>query len=88
MDEDQKRRRKIILEVVENQIRDNDPPETRKTLTRLTKEGFSREEAVELIGTVVVHELYNVLKQEEYFDCKRFVAALRQLPKLPYDEDG
>ena len=88
MDEDQKRRRKIILEVVENQIRDNDLPETRKTLKRLIKEGFSREEAVELIGTVLVHEIYNVLKQEEYFDCKRFVAALRQLPKLPYDEDG
>jgi len=62
MDEDQERRRKIILKVVGNQIRDNDPPETRKTLKRLIKEGFSREEAVELIGTVVVHELYNVLK--------------------------
>jgi hypothetical protein len=54
----------------------------------LIKEGFSREEAVELIGTVVVHELYNVLKQNENFDRKRFVAALRQLPKLSYDEDS
>jgi len=54
----------------------------------LIKEGFSREEAVELIGTVVVHEIYNVLKQNETFDRKRFVAALRQLPKLPYDEDS
>jgi len=88
MDEDQKRRRKIILKVVGNQIRDNDPPETRQTLRRLIKEGFSREEAVELIGTVVVHELYNVLKQNKNFDRKRFVAALRQLPKLPYDEDS
>jgi len=88
IDEDQKRHRKIILKIVEKQIRDNDPPETRKTLKWLIKEGFSREESVELIGTVVVHEIYNVLKQEEYFDCKRFVAALRQLPKLPYDEDG
>ena len=88
MDEDQERRRKIILKVVGNQIRDNDPPETRQTLRRLIKEGFSKEEAVELIGTVVVHEIYNVLKQEEYFDRKRFIAARRQLPKLPYDEDG
>ena len=83
-----KRRRKIILKVVENQIRDNDPPETRKTLKRLIKEGFSREEAVELIGTVVVHEIYDVLKQHEYFDRQRFVAALSQLPKLPYEEDS
>ena len=88
MDEDQERRRKIILGVVENQIRDNDPPETRQTLTLLIEDGFSREEAVELIGTVVVHELYNVLKQNENYDRKRFVAALRQLPKLPYEEEG
>ena len=42
---------------------------------------------MELIGRVVVHELYNVLKQDENFDRKRFVAALRQLSKLPYDKD-
>ena len=88
MNESKKRRRRMILEIVENQIRDNDPPETRQTLKRLIKEGFSREEAVELIATVVVNEIYNVLKQEKNFNRKRFVAALRQLPKLPYDEDN
>ena len=86
MNESKKRRRRMILEVVENQIRDNDPPETRQTLRRLIKEGFSREGAVELIAAGVVNEIYNVLKQEKNFDRKRFVAALRQLPKLPYDE--
>jgi len=86
MNESKKRRRRMILEVVENQIRDNDPPETRQTLRRLIKEGFSREGAVELIAAVVVNEIYNVLKQEKNFNRKRFVAALRQLPKLPYDE--
>jgi len=86
MNESKKRRRRMILEVVENQIRDNDPPETRQTLRRLIKEGFSREGAVELIGAVVVNEIYNVFKQEKNFNRKRFVAALRQLPKLPYDE--
>jgi len=54
----------------------------------LHRQGISREEAVELIGTVVVHEIYNILKQNENFDRKRFVAALRQLPKLPYDVDS
>jgi len=57
-------------------------------LKRLIKEGFTSEEAVELIGTVVVHEIYNVLKGNEDFDRNRFVAALRQLPELPYDEDA
>jgi len=43
---------------------------------------------VELIGTVVVNEICNILKEERNFDRERFVAALRQLPKLPYDEDS
>ena len=54
----------------------------------LHRQGISREEAVELIGTVVVNEIYNVLKEKRNFDRERFVAALRQLPKLPYDEDS
>jgi len=53
----------------------------------LHRQGISREEAVELIGTVVVNEIYNILKQNENFDRKRFVAALRQLPELPHDKE-
>lgn len=32
-----------FLEVVDNQLRANDPPETRQTLDRLIAEGISRE---------------------------------------------
>ena len=37
------RLRKAILEVINNQIRDNDPPETKLTLIRLQDQGFSEE---------------------------------------------
>ena len=43
----------VILEVVDNQLRANKPPETRSTLERLIKEGYSKEEAKKLIGCVV-----------------------------------
>jgi hypothetical protein len=39
-----------ILEVVENQLRANDPPETRQTLDRLLASGYSRKDAIKLIG--------------------------------------
>jgi hypothetical protein len=42
-----------FLEVVENQIRDNDPPETRQTLDRLLAEGYTADEARRLISTAV-----------------------------------
>ena len=43
------RLQKAILEVVENQIRENDPPETKKTLDRLLKKGYSKDDAMKSI---------------------------------------
>ncbi len=79
----QKRRSKIILGIVETQLRENNPPETRQTLERLTAEGFSREQALELIGIVVASEIFDVMKQQEKFDQQRFVQRLNDLPTLP-----
>jgi len=68
-----------ILEVVANQLRDNEPPETRKTLNRLMKKGHGRKQAMEMIGSVVAIEIYEVLKAEKPFDRKRFITALNEL---------
>jgi hypothetical protein len=72
-----------ILEVVENQLRENDPPETKRTYERLLGEGHSSEEAKRLIGCVVVGEMFDILKRQEPFNHARFVAALDKLPELP-----
>ncbi|MGB5684812.1 MAG: hypothetical protein WBM35_03305, partial [Candidatus Electrothrix sp.] len=69
-----------IIEVIDNQLAANDPPETRQTLDRLLSEGHSEEEAKKLIGCVVVAEIFNVLKKEELFNLERFVQALNNLP--------
>lgn len=77
------RLKSAILEVVENQIAANDPPEIKQTLERLIAEGFSEDEAKELIGNVVVVEVFEVLKAGKPFDIKRYAAALDRLPELP-----
>ncbi len=74
-----------ILEVVDNQLQTNDPPETRQTFDRLISEGYSEEEAKELIGCVVTSEIFDVLKKKEPFNPERFAKALNELPKLPQD---
>ena len=74
-----------ILQVVETQLKDNDPPETKQTFNRLISEGFSEEEAKRLIGCVVSSEIFDVLKNNEPFDHARFVKALDKLPKLPWE---
>lgn len=72
-----------ILEVVDNQLAANNPPETKQTFKRLITEGYSEKEAKEFIATVVVSEAFEVLQTQETFDKKRFVAALNELPEIP-----
>ena len=78
-----KRLKSAILQVVENQIDLNDPPETKQTLNRLVSEGISEKKAKELIGSVVAAEVFEVLKKGEEFDKNRFVTALNKLPEIP-----
>ncbi len=72
-----------ILEVVDNQLNDNTPPETQQTYQRLLGQGFSNDEARELIGTVVSSEIFEVLRNQEVYNPERFIAALHKLPKTP-----
>jgi hypothetical protein len=82
------RLRQAILEVVDNQLRDGTPPETRATLDRLLAEGHARPAAIDLIAGVVATEIFHVMKSRRPFDEARFVAALRALPKPPRNDDG
>jgi hypothetical protein len=77
--------RRALLEVVENQLREGTPPETRSTLERLLGEGFSREQALELIACVVSSEIFDVLKSGQPYQEARYLAGLRALPRLPWD---
>ena len=83
MTEDGKVMRELLLQVVDNQIRDLEPPETRGTLDRLVAEGFEPEEARLLIANVVATEIVEVIQREQPYDHDRFVAALDRLPELP-----
>jgi hypothetical protein len=78
------RLKSAIIQVVENQIKSNEPPETKQTLDRLISEGFSKNEAKELIGTVVVAEVFDVMKEGKPFNLKRYVKGLNKLPERPY----
>jgi hypothetical protein len=74
-----------IFETIQNQIQNNDPPETKQTLDRLLAEGFPEDEAMNLIGCVVTTEIFEVLKYQRPFNLERFVNALKRLPELPWD---
>lgn len=78
--------RQAILEVINSQIRENDPPETKQALVRLQTQGFSEEEALKLIGYVVASEVFSVLQENRQFDRINYISALNDLPKLPWEK--
>ena len=83
--EGQRHLHRTLMEVIQNQIRENNPPETGATLERLMAEGFSRQEAMDLIGQVLAAEIFEVLKDQREHDQEKYVKRLRDLPQLPED---
>ena len=77
-----------ILEIVDTQLRDGTPPETRATFDRLIGLGYTPEGARQLLAHVVVREIFTVMARGESYDAARFVAALRRLPTLPDDAEA
>jgi len=72
-----------LIEAVENQVRANGPPEVAAALARLMAEGHERDDAIGLIGAVLMFELNEVMRSEREFDSARYVRNLANLPALP-----
>ena len=50
------RLKKLILEVVDNQLRENNPPVTKESYDKLIDAGYSAREAKEKIGAIVIEK--------------------------------
>lgn len=78
--------RDAIFEAIENQIRDNNPPITKETFDRLLAEGYSKNEAMKLIGFSLANEISEIMNNSQPFDEERYSQNLRNLPALPWEE--
>lgn len=83
MEPDPKLVAQAIRRFIENQIADKNPPETAATVERLVREGHTEEEAMELIGHVVVSEILELTRLGKPYDHERYIAGLAALPRLP-----
>ncbi len=70
-----------IIQVVENQLNQNNPTETKETLDRLISEDKACDynETIRRIAVVLVEEMYNVMKNKQGFDLERYVNKLKEL---------
>ena len=71
-----------LVEAVENQIQDNDPPETKMTLERLMSLGESRENAMRYIASVLSIEIFEALKNKSPYNEERYLRNLGNLGNL------
>lgn len=71
--------RAAILQIVENQLRNDDPPDTKQTLERLLAAGHTRDAAVAMIGTAVTTEIWEILHEHKTFDLASYISALKEL---------
>ncbi len=72
--------REALDEVIENQIHDRTPPETKETFDRLVASGYPHDETMKMLGHVLLCELQDMVSRQEVFSNERFVAALNKLP--------
>jgi hypothetical protein len=77
--------REQIYEIIKNQLRDNDPPETNTTFNRLQKQGFDDFQIRQMIGQCLAVELFDALKHGKPYNNERYIKNLIALPKKPFD---
>lgn len=74
-----------IFSIIENQMRDNNPPETNTTYQRLRDLGYDDFQTRQFIGQCVAVEIFDVIKNGKAYDNDRYVKNLQKLPKEPFD---
>ena len=77
--------REAMFETVGDQIRDRNPPAAKHAFDRMTDEGYSKQDAMGLIATVLSMEMNGMLAREEVYNEERYVGLLNALPALPPD---
>lgn len=77
--------RNQIFEIIKNQFKDNNPPETKITLGRLRDQGFDDSQARQMIGQCISVELFQIMKTSEPYNNARYIKNLEKLPKEPFE---
>jgi type IV secretory pathway component VirB8 len=73
------RLKKLVIEVVEKQMKDNNPPITNITFHRLIADGYTEQAAKEKIAAVVVGHIYDAMKYNKPFDEEKYAKELSKL---------
>jgi hypothetical protein len=71
-----------LMQEVDRQIAENDPPEVREALETLLAQGYGPEHIRRMIGFLIAREHLEEMFQGTPFNKARFVENLRRLPQI------
>jgi hypothetical protein len=71
--------KRTILQVVDNQLNENNPPIMKITYERLLATGYTQKQAKEKLAAVALEEMYDVLKHHKPFNEERYAERLEGL---------
>lgn len=74
-----------LVQAIENQLADDQPPAARAVLNKLTLVGYPREESLQLMALALANEIRAMDAEQRGFDGQRYETLLRALPDLPDD---
>jgi hypothetical protein len=78
--------RLAMMEMIDAQLRHNDPPLAKQTYERLLTEGLSDPQTREMLAAAMAYEIELILEKQEPFNRARYGAALKRLPNPPEKE--
>ncbi|WP_335944655.1 hypothetical protein [Pseudomonas sp. G166] len=76
-----------LIQAIENQIENDNPPAAKATLNKLTLVGYEREDILNLMAHVLAVEIDAILEEDRPFNTQWYEAALRALPELPPEKN-
>jgi hypothetical protein len=68
-----------IRAVVERQLQQSELAEVNHAVDRLMEQGHSREKAIDMVGTILLEEIHEMMAETEMFDRERYVGRLEGL---------
>lgn len=78
--------RRLIFEALDNQIKMNNPPETKATYKRLRKLGFDDYTTKQYLGQCLAVEIYGIITRGEEHNEERYINNLKKLPEEPFED--
>ena len=85
-EQDKQRRKKLILQCVQQQLSSPETPEVRTHYERLRSLGHTDEKARDLIATILAMYFWHTLREDDY-SYADYVAELANLPEIDWRDE-